>query len=414
VVIGATGLVTPSLKLRAAGATTYSSVLCAAPPDPAPPGVASFAAQAFSNWQNQRSSYISYDPIAWPRLYQRLRSYFDANSRVYDLMYLANWAPEFHESLLPIDNRLPEAFIADLPQSSLNASTWSGEVVGCPTALSLLTLHYNTEHFARAGITDPPTTWDELKSVAQELTGNGQYGWLSNYGAPGGVGGTASYWMTYLQQAGGHMYDGDGMPEFAGEPGVDALQLMIDLMPFTHPGGMTNMGIVDATNAFLSGEASMMMNWPFMWQSMQQSPAISRKVGTALLPAGSAGSASIDGGEVWSIPRNNWHEELGFDLLAFFLEKPVQRSQAIETGWPPIRLSVLAEPAIQDALPYAATLLAQAQHPYNSFLSPDYDAITTALGTEIQLALAGAKTAAQALSDASDAVSAIVAARAST
>ena len=75
-----------------------------------------------------------------------------------------------------------------------------------------------------------------------------------------GIGGTASYWMTYLQQAGGKMYGEDGMPVFKSDAGVDALQLMVDLMPYTDPGAISYAGINDATNVLLAGRAGMMMN----------------------------------------------------------------------------------------------------------------------------------------------------------
>src|SRR5688572_27173861 len=103
----AAGSITASLPPRHVAATTFSSVLCSAPPDPAPPGVADYAVGSFAAWQRGHDAHITYDPIALPRLYQRLRSYFDADSRVYDLMYLANWVPEFHGSLLPLGDRLP-------------------------------------------------------------------------------------------------------------------------------------------------------------------------------------------------------------------------------------------------------------------------------------------------------------------
>jgi hypothetical protein len=53
-------------------------------------------------------------------------------------------------------------------------------------------------------------------------------------------------------------------------------------------------------------------------------------------------------------------------------------------------------------------VLEQAGHPYDSFVTPDYVAVTTALGVEIQKALRGEQSCAQALRAASAAVSAIV------
>ena len=71
----------------------------------------------------------------------------------------------------------------------------------------------------------------------------------------------------------------------------------------------------------------------------------------------------------------------------------MQKRQAIDTGWLPIRLSVLADPEVQKALPNAAVVLEQAKHPYDSFVTQNYNQITQAIGTEIQKALQGRQTA---------------------
>ncbi len=80
----------------------------------------------------------------------------------------------------------------------------------------------------------------------------------------------------------------------------------------------------------------------------------------------------------------------------------------LDTGWLPIRLSVLADPEVQAKAPNAAVVLEQAKYPYDSFVTADYNEVTVAIGTEVQKALQGQKTAAQAIADASDQVTAIV------
>jgi multiple sugar transport system substrate-binding protein len=409
-VLAGIGIAPGIAHARQALAAKRLTVLTPLPPNPAPPGVALYASEAFSAWKSKNGVDVQYDPIDWPQLYRRMATYFESDSRIYDVVYTAGWIPEFHQKLEPIGESIAQGLKADMPGSSFNCSSWEGEVYGYPSTLSLLTLFFNAEHLQRAGLSAPPATWDELKAHAKELTRDGRVGWVANYGMPNGIGGTASYWMALLQQAGGSMYDQDGLPIFNDVPGVEALQLMIELMPFTHPSAARNEGIVDATNVFIAGEASMMMNWPFMWQAFQQAgiSSVAGSVGTAVLPAGPAGTASIDGADSWSVTGNSRNADLARTLIEFYLDKKVQRQQAIETGWLPIRLSVLKEAAVQEALPHAATLLEQAQHPYDSFLTPDYDEVTLAIGTEIQRALLGEQSAAEALSVASDAVTEIV------
>jgi multiple sugar transport system substrate-binding protein len=152
------------------------------------------------------------------------------------------------------------------------------------------------------------------------------------------------------------------------------------------------------------------MNWPFMWMPAQDptSSKIVGKLGASILPAGSAGTASIDGTDAWTITTTSKDPDLALELIELYLDPVQQKSQSIDTGWLPIRLSVLNDPEVQAASTNAKVVLEQAQHPYESFVTPDYNQVTQAIGTEVQKALRGEKTAAQAIADSSDQVTAIV------
>ena len=396
-------------------AATNLSVLSPLAPDPAPPGVAKFSEEDFAAWQAANDAAVSYEAVAWPQLHDKIATNFASGTHVHDIYYMSGWVPEFAQFLTPIQEMLPQDLVDDLPPSSFSTVTWDGDTLGVVFTLSLLTLFYNTEHLEQAGMAGPPTTWDELKGYAQELTRGGRYGWVLNYGQPDGIGGVASYWMVFLQQAGGTMYGDDGMPVFNDAPGLDALKLMVEMYTngSTDPGSISYIGINDATNVLTAGNASMMMNWPFMWKPASD-PATSKivgKLGAAVLPAGEAGTASIDGTDAWTVAKTSADPALAMKLIEFYLDPVVQTRQVLDTGWLPIRLSVLEDPEVQKGAPNAAVVLEQAQHPYDSYVTPDYTEVTLALGTEIQKALQGAKTPEEALKDASDQVTEIVKAR---
>jgi ABC-type glycerol-3-phosphate transport system substrate-binding protein len=407
----------PGLWTPGAAAATNLSVLSPLAPDPAPPGVAKFAEDDFAKWQTDNDATVSYEAVAWGQLHDKMATNFASGTHVHDVMYNCGWVPEFAEFLVPLQDQLPQELVDDLPPSSFSTVTWDGNRYGVVFTLSLLTLFYNTEHLEQAGLDGPPKTWDELKGYAQELTHDGRYGWVLNYGDPAGIGGVASYWMVFLQQAGGKLYGDDGMPVFNDAPGLDALKLMVEMYSngSTDPGSISYVGINDATNVFTAGNASMMMNWPFMWKPASD-PATSKivgKLGSAILPAGDAGSASIDGTDAWTIAKTSADPELAEKLIWFYLSPDVQKKQVLDTGWLPIRLSILADPDVQKGAPNAAVTLEQAQHPYDSFVTPDYNQVTVAIGTEIQKALQGGKTPEEALADASDQVTEIVKSRTS-
>ena len=407
----------PGIWTHGASAATTLNVLSPLAPDPAPPGVAQFSLEDFAAWQQSHDAAVTYEAVAWPQLHDKMATNFASGTHVHDVMYNCGWVPEFASFLTPLQDSLPKDLVDDLPPSSFSTVTWDGDTLGVVFSLSLLTLFYNTAHLEEAGLPGPPTTWDELKGYAQELTKDGRYGWVLNYGAPEGIGGAASYWMVFLQQAGGTMYGDDGMPVFNDAPGVDALKLMVEMFTngSTDPGSISYTGINDATNVFTAGTASMMMNWPFMWKPASD-PTTSKivgQLGSAILPAGAAGTASIDGTDAWTVAKSIAAPELAVELIEFYLDPVVQTRQVLDTGWLPIRLSVLADPEVQKGAPNAAVVLEQAKHPYDSFVTPDYNQVTVAIGTEIQKALQGSKSPEDALKDASDQVTEIVKARAS-
>ena len=100
-----------------------------------------------------------------------------------------------------------------------------------------------------------------------------------------------------------------------------------------------------------------------------------------MLPAGPAGTASIDGTDAWTITKSSKNPEKAQQLIEFYLDADVQKRQVLDTGWLPIRLSVLGDPEVQAKAPNAAVVLEQAKHPYDSFVTADYNEVTVAVGT---------------------------------
>ena len=398
---------------RTAEAATSISLLCPRSPDPTPPGYGGYAETQTDDWQTNNRAFINYEAVAWEQVHDKIAAGFDGRAAMHDINYTAGWIPEFSADLAKFDGKILPSMVMDLPGSSAHAVTWHGVRYGAPLSLSILTLHYNEAHFRDAGITAPPATWDELKHAAAALTTKDHAGWVINYGAPSGIGGTASYWMAFLQQAGGTLYGANGKAAFASDEGVEALQFLIDLMPSTHESALTSTSINEATALFMTGKASMMMNWPFMWGTINDRSLslVANSVQTALLPAGPAGTASVDGADAWTVSARSKQQDLAANLIQFYLSKEIQIQQAVSTGWLPIRLSAFDDDRVKKACPHGAIVAKQAAHPYSSFLTPDYDDVTRAIGTELIKALSGKKKAKAALLAAADSVNAIVKSR---
>ena len=81
------------------GEPTTLNVLTPAAPDPAPPGVAEFSMDAFTQWQEDNNAKVDYESPPWPQLHDKMATNFASGQHVHDCMYNCGWVPEFAEYL---------------------------------------------------------------------------------------------------------------------------------------------------------------------------------------------------------------------------------------------------------------------------------------------------------------------------
>lgn len=121
------------------------------------------------------------------------------------------------EDILPAETRddyLPGALAA----MSYNDTLWAA-----PILMGATTTFYNTKVFEQAGVTEYPTTWEEVTAAGQAFKDAGLY--LLQYDA----GNAQAYFYPLLWQAGGQPYNEDGTVAFNSPEGVEALTWVTDL-----------------------------------------------------------------------------------------------------------------------------------------------------------------------------------------
>ena len=73
--------------------------------------------------------------------------------------------------LEPLDSYItPEFNLADFEPALIKAFQREGKLYGLPKDFSTLALVYNKKAFLTAGVSQPPTTWGQLQTVAKKLT----------------------------------------------------------------------------------------------------------------------------------------------------------------------------------------------------------------------------------------------------
>jgi len=134
-------------------------------------------------------------------------------------------------------------------EAMLELGTFNGEVYGLPYSVSLPVGYYNMDALRKAGVTELPTTWDEVIENCHKLMEAGYktpmwWGWSV----------TGNWFFQALMWSQGEPILKDGKVNFDGEAGLAALEQMKSLL---RECDMPNLSAGDAGVPFNSGEVAM-------------------------------------------------------------------------------------------------------------------------------------------------------------
>jgi raffinose/stachyose/melibiose transport system substrate-binding protein len=241
----------------------------------------------------------------WPTLQQQIRSSIAAGDAPDVFLYNFNPTDLSREesgqlmdwtAALDDDAEWRDRFQAD----NLEALTVGGEIVGIPGDQSPALFYYNTELFEQAGITEFPTTWDELLDDAQALKDSG-VGAIAMMTAD-------DAWHTmnvfsYLATAAG------GSDAYA--PGIDldsdatvtAADYTARLLALSTPDAVGGNYAASSSN-FVNGQAAMVVDGPWLISSIQSTMDDPCKVKVVAAPT--FGDGAIEPGYTVTDSLNVW------------------------------------------------------------------------------------------------------------
>lgn len=222
---------------------------------------------------------------------------------------------------------LKENEIADIMSVFRTQNTWNGKMYTMPFNKSINVLFYNTDL-----IPTPPTTWEELKTIAKSVTKDGVYGL--------GIRPNVDLFGFFLRQAGGEYLDANGKAAFHSEAGVTALQFIVDAV---NEGWATIVKGYES-DAFGPGQIAMYMGSIAGIPYVEKNSEGIHGWSLAPLPKG-VKSASPTMGTNLAIFKGNDEatQEAAWRFIKFLIQPENTLEWALGTGYVPVRESAWAD-----------------------------------------------------------------------
>lgn len=184
-------------------------------------------------------------------------------------------------------------------KGSISEGMYKNSLYAIPADNNTIGLFYNKKLFKQAGISNPPTTWAELKTDAKKLTKNGVYGFA--FSGHSGVGNVAWQTEPFFWTAGGNLDK-----KINSQGTKDTLTFLHSLVKNgSMPQAVVNWNQQDVQNQFQEGKVAMVINGPWIVSSLTKVKGLDYGIATIPVPKQGDKVVSPLGGEVWTVPKHN-------------------------------------------------------------------------------------------------------------
>jgi sorbitol/mannitol transport system substrate-binding protein len=320
--------------------------------------------------------------------------------------------------LVSLDD-LPESYdVNDLLPPIRAGLSVDGHLYAAPFYGESSFVNYRTDLAEKAGVTIPESpTWDDIKAAAKAMNdpASGVYG-ICLRGKPG-WGENMAFLTTMANSYGARWFDENWKPQFDSPQWKEVLTDYIDLLTNYGPPGASANGYNENLTLSLQGKCAIRMDATVSASSLldPKQSEFADKVGFALAPDKGLGKRA-NWLWAWSlaIPSSSKNQEAAKTFIDWATNKDYLALVASKEGWanvPPGTRTSLYENPEYAKLPFAKLTIdsinaADPDHPtvdpvpYTGvqFVAiPEFQGLGTAVGQEFSAALAGQKTADEAL-----------------
>ena len=307
------------------------------------------------------------------------------------------WPAQFgaHQLAVPLSNYLPASYWAQFAPGLVAGASYKGQVYGSPLFEDQGFMYYRKDLLAKEHLS-PPTTWEQLQSEAAQLQKAGlvKYGFVWQGASYEGL--TCNF-MEYLASAGGTATNSGYTTATLDSPAaIKAVTFMRGLITSgVTPAAISTFQEPQAMAVFQTGQSAFLRNWDYAY-SASISPAAGGKltasqVGVEPMPAFAGeptpGYSNIGG---WNMYINPHSKNTAADLtfIKFLASPTAQTILAADYGEIPTTIAV-RDAATTAALNPVFAIVSKTKLVPRPAGTPNYPALSTAIYTNVNAALAG-------------------------
>lgn len=290
--------------------------------------------------------------------------YFEAQSGEIDLYQIdVIWPGDIAEHLVDLNQYGGAKAAAEHFPAIVKNNTVDGKLVAMPWFTDAGLLYYRADLLKEYGFSAPPSTWDELETIAaavqkgERAKGNQDFwGYVWQGNSYEGLTCDALEWV--VSNGGGSIVEPDGTISINNPKAAAALDRAAAWVGTISPEGVTGFGEEDARNMFQAGNAMFMRNWPYAYSlGNSDESAVKGKFDVVPLPAGDSGrGAAALGGWQLAVSKYSEHKEEAVDLLLYLTSYEEQKRRAIVGSYNPTIKALYHDADVLEATPFFGSL----------------------------------------------------------
>lgn len=305
---------------------------------------------------------VEFIQMSWDEVADKVLTDLATGGGSYDVIELDNgWLAKFAEAdwVEPLNRFASKEYLDSLVPGLLRTFTQGDDVLGIPWNNDTRFFFYNRAMLDRAGIAEPPRTWDEVISQAVRLRQSGivQYPVAEYWNQEWALANSVAF---YLYSFGANYFDAaTGAITINRRPALDALEFMVKMLrdlKIAHPSSVT-LSQEAAADLFYRGSTALFFQGPPVTYQYANDPSRSRVVGQVevaqYLPAWKPSlQATLTLPEAFAIPRTSRHKEAAWRYIQFMISKERDRERALTIGSLPLFKELYNDPALLKKYPY--------------------------------------------------------------